>query len=86
MDEFAIMNASKEAIPEMGGDVVFVTTYGSEDESTKQEITSDPLWQQLEAVQEGRVYEVSDDLWMLGIGYTAVNGVVDDLTRYLVED
>ena len=86
VDEFAIMNTSKEAIPEMGGDRVFVTTYGSEDESTKQEITSDPLWQQLEAVQEGRVYEVSDDLWMLGIGYTAADGVVDDLARYLVED
>jgi iron complex transport system substrate-binding protein len=85
VEDFAIMNASAEYIPEMGGDVIFVTTYGPEEESTKQEITSDPLWQQLEAVQQGRVYEVSDDLWMLGIGYTAANGVVDDLTRYLVE-
>ena len=84
MEEFAIMNASKELIPEMGGDVVFITTYGPEDESTEQKITSDPLWQQLEAVQQDRVYEVSDDLWMLGIGYTAANGVVDDLTQYLV--
>ena len=68
----------------MGGDVVFVTTYGLEEEFTKAEITGDPLWQQLEAVQQGWVYEVSDDLWMLGIGYTAANGVVDDLTRYLI--
>ncbi len=82
VEDFAITNASAELIPEMGGDVIFVTTYGPEEESTKQEIVNAPLWQQLEAVQQGRVYEVPDDLWMLGIGYTAANGVVDDLTKY----
>lgn len=85
VDDFAIMNASKEIIPKMGGDVIFVTIYGPEDETTKQSIVSDPLWQKLDAVQQNRVYEVSDDLWMLGIGYTAANGVVDDLTQYLVK-
>ena len=83
VEEFAIRNASKELIPEMGGDALFVTTFGPEEESTEQEITGDPLWQKLEAVQQGRVYEVSDDLWMLGIGYTAANGVLDDLTEHL---
>ncbi len=86
VDEFAIKNASAEYIPEMGGDVIFVATYGPEEETTKEEILNDPLWQQLEAVQQGRVYEVSDDLWMLGIGYTAANGVIDDLTQYLVKE
>lgn len=71
VDEFAILNASEEFIPKMGGDAIFVAVYGPEEETTRQQITSDPLWQELEAVQEGRVYEVSDDLWMLGIGYTA---------------
>ncbi|MEW6635971.1 MAG: iron-siderophore ABC transporter substrate-binding protein [Actinomycetota bacterium] len=85
VEEFAILNASKEFIPKMGGDVIFVTVYGPEDETTKEEITSDPLWRQLEAVQEDQVYEVSDDLWMLGIGYTAANGVIDGLTKHLVE-
>jgi iron complex transport system substrate-binding protein len=86
VDDFAILNASAEFIPDMGGDVIFTTVYGPEEDSTKQEITSDPLWRQLEAVQEGRVYEVSDDLWMLGIGYTAANGVLDDLEQYIVEE
>jgi iron complex transport system substrate-binding protein len=85
VEEFAILNASEELIPKMGGDAIFVTVYGPEDETTRQKITSDPLWQKLEAVREGRVYEVSDDLWMLGIGYTAANGVIDDLTHHLVE-
>jgi iron complex transport system substrate-binding protein len=85
VDDFAITNASAELIPDMGGDVIFVTAYGPEEETTKSEILNDPLWQQLEAVQQGRVHEVSDDLWMLGIGYTAANGVVDDLTKYLAD-
>lgn len=86
VDEFAILEASKEAIPDMGGDVIFTTVYGSEEDTAKEEVTSDPLWQQLEAVEEGRVYEVSDDLWMLGIGYTAANGVLDDLERYILDE
>ncbi len=85
VEEFAILNASEEFIPKMGGDAVFVTVYGPEEETTREEITSDPLWRGLEAVREGRVYEVSDDLWMLGIGYTAAGGVIDDLTRHLAE-
>jgi iron complex transport system substrate-binding protein len=85
VEEFAILNVSEELIPKMGGDVVFTTVYGPQDETTQKKITSDPLWQKLEAVQQGRVYEVSDDLWMLGIGYTAAEGVIDDLDRYLVQ-
>jgi iron complex transport system substrate-binding protein len=84
VDEFALTNLSPELIPEIGGDVIFVMSYGPEDETTRATITSNPLWQTLSAVQEGRVYEVSDGLWMLGIGYTAANGVIDDLERFLV--
>ncbi len=85
VEEFALLNVSAEFIPKMGGDVIFVTVYADEKDTAKAKITSDPLWQKLEAVREGRVYEVSDDLWMLGLGYTAAHGVMDDLEKYLVE-
>lgn len=85
VEEFAILSASAEAIPDMGGDAIFVTAYGPEDDTTRQSITSDPLWQKLAAVRQDRVYEVSDDLWMLGIGPTAANGVLDDLGEHLAE-
>lgn len=85
VEEFALLNVSAEFIPKMGGDVIFVTVYADEEDTAKEEITSDPLWQKLEAVQEDRVYEVSDDLWMLGLGYTAADGVMDDLEKHLVE-
>lgn len=86
VEDFAILNASQELIPKMGGDVIFTTVYGPEKDSTLEDITGDPLWRQLEAVQQDRVYAVSDDLWMLGIGYTAAGGVVADLNEYLVEE
>jgi iron complex transport system substrate-binding protein len=85
VDEFALLNVSAEFIPKMGGDAIFVTVYGAEKDTAKARITSDPLWQELEAVREDRVYEVSDDLWMLGLGYTAADGVMDDLEKHLVE-
>ena len=85
VDEFAILNVSQEQIPQMDGDAVFVTVYGVPEDSTEEKITSDPLWQKLDAVKQDRVYEVSDDLWMLGIGPTAAVGVVDDLEKHLVE-
>lgn len=84
-DEFAMLNVSEEAIPDMDGDVIFTTVYGNADETAREDITSSPLWQELDAVQQGRVYEVSDDTWMLGIGYTAADEVLDDLFRYVPE-
>jgi len=85
VDEFAILNVSEEEIPKMDGDAVFVTVYGAPEDSTEEKITSDPLWQKLEAVRQDRVYQVSDDLWMLGIGPTAAKGVVEDLEKHLAE-
>ena len=67
----------------MGGDAIFVSVYGPEDETTREKITSDPLWRKLQAVRQDRAHEVSDDLWMLGIGPTAAGGVLDDLEKHL---
>lgn len=53
-EEFAILNASEELIPKMGGDAIFVIVYWPED--------------------------------VLDIGYTATNGVVDDLERHLLRE
>ena len=78
------LEANKEQIGDLNADVMFVSTYGPAEETPVEEFQGDPLWSGLEVVQGGRVYEVPDDLWMLGIGYTAANGVVDDLSRYLV--
>jgi iron complex transport system substrate-binding protein len=82
--EFA-EEATKERIPDMDGTHMFVTSYGPSEDTAMAEFQSDPLWSQHQVVQQGNVYEVSDDYWMLGIGILAANQVVDDLFTYFVQ-
>ncbi|HEY0603457.1 MAG TPA: iron-siderophore ABC transporter substrate-binding protein [Herpetosiphonaceae bacterium] len=76
---------SKERIPDMDGDVMFVTTFGPGDETALTTFESDPLWSQLGVVKADKVYAVPDDYWMLGIGILAANRVVDDLFTHLAQ-
>lgn len=76
---------SLEKIPEMDGDVIFVSFYGQTEEKFK-ELLAHPLWARNRAVQAGRVYQVNDDIWQSGIGITAANLVIDDLYTYLIKE
>ncbi|PSO86997.1 MAG: iron-siderophore ABC transporter substrate-binding protein [Cyanobacteria bacterium QS_5_48_63] len=75
---------SKERLDAADGDVIFVWTLGNESESALKKLRSDPLWSQLSAVQEGRVYEVPG--YWIGRGPIAANAVIDDLFKYLVKE
>ncbi|WP_202080853.1 ABC transporter substrate-binding protein [Caldalkalibacillus salinus] len=86
-DEFAD-EVTKERIPEMEGDVLFYFTYETgegEATSTEEEWTSDPLWQNLEVVQEGNVHKVSDTIWNTAGGVLAANLLLDDLNAFFLE-
>jgi iron complex transport system substrate-binding protein len=80
---------SHERIPDADGDVIFLWTYGTnnqisrEAESHKAALKADPLWSTFKAVQQGRVYEVPE--YWSGGGPIAANAVLDDLFKYLVE-
>lgn len=77
---------SEEVIDKADGDAVFVVV-GDWDAKIDEVLTSlkaDPLWLKLEAVQQGKVYEVPD--YWLGSGAIAANAVLDDLFEYLLED
>jgi len=50
-----------------------------------EKLEGDPLWSQLEAVQQGNIYQVNGSYW-IGTGPIAANLVIDDLFRYLVEE
>ena len=69
--------------PVADGDVVFSTTYGDPADTDSAAVTGGELWQRLGAVQAGEAHEVSDEVWMLGIGATAGGLVLDDLERLL---
>jgi iron complex transport system substrate-binding protein len=81
--EETFVEISPEQISKADGDVVYVTTYGPDSGTAVAKVTGGPLWQRLGAVRSGDVHTVSDDLWMLGIGVTAANKVLDDLERTL---
>jgi len=82
---------SKEQLSLADGDVIFVwnhTNTEQERRKTKsviQELQVDPLWSKLEAVQQGKVYQVNGGHW-IGSGPIAANLVIDDLFRYLLEE
>jgi iron complex transport system substrate-binding protein len=80
---------SREKISDIDGDVIFLWTYGHQDEvlqqaqTEKEKLKTDPLWSTLTAVQQDRVYEVSG--YWIGDGPIAANAVIDDLFKYLIE-
>lgn len=84
VEDFAA-TISAEQLEMADADMIFTTHYGPADDTTKSELTNNPLWGELGAVQAGDVYEVPDDHWMLGIGIGAANLVLDDIGTLLLE-
>lgn len=76
---------SKEVIDRADGDGVFViiTSWNQKAQDLLASLKADPLWSKLEAVEQGKVYEVGD--YWIGNGVIAANAVLDDLFEYLVE-
>jgi len=79
---------SKERLQDADGDVIFLWAFGDTAQAQQRaqaklaELQADPLWSQLEAVKQGKVYEVPD--YWIGGGPIAANRVLDDLFKYLV--
>lgn len=80
---------SRELLGQADGDVIFLWTGENTAEATAtaqqklEMLQQDPLWQQLKAVQAGRVYTVPS--YWIGSGPIAANAILDDLFTYLVE-
>ncbi|MEM7335902.1 MAG: iron-siderophore ABC transporter substrate-binding protein [Chloroflexota bacterium] len=84
-DDFALYLQDLESIPQMDGDLMFMTTYGLEEDTDKPTFLGSPLWQQLDVAQSGEIYEVDDSYWMLGIGIIAANQILDDFEAILLD-
>lgn len=50
------------------------------------EVTSNPIWQALPAVQVGNTYCGSAEHWLSFGGLASANRVLDDVERYLTEE
>ncbi len=77
---------SLEWIPKMGGDVILVISFMDGDSlELVEDLKRSPLWSQLEAVKQVKVYPVNAEHWYGGDIVTA-NLVLDDLFKYLLDE
>ena len=74
---------SEEKLPEADGDVIFLAAYYDSDRAYLDRIVERPLWKQLKAVQQNRVYVVDAETWRGG-NLLAAHAIIDDLYQYLV--
>jgi iron complex transport system substrate-binding protein len=80
-DIWGIKLTSKESIPEMNADVFFI--FMTEDEEavqkTYEEWTNHPLWENLDAVKNDKVYRVDQVAWNMAGGVIAANIMLDQI-------
>lgn len=81
-EDWGVKLASKENIPQMDADILFDQTSLSRDDGRldlRKEWTEHPLWQNLRAVRNDRVYEVDTAVWNNGSGPLAAVEMLEDL-------
>lgn len=81
-DEYSMMELSPEQFEQIDGDVVFYANPGGDPSATTMGTVTE-LWGSLPGVASGRAFEVEDETWMIGIGVTGANIVLDQLEEHL---
>lgn len=81
-DGFAV-EISPEQVDRADADVIYYSSYGDPDASGEDAAVGGPLWEDLTAVRENRAFPVNDQLWFLGIGYTAAEQILDEIQETL---
>jgi iron complex transport system substrate-binding protein len=74
---------SSEQLTSADADIVLFSSYGGAEDSGEAAVVAGPLWPRLGAVADGRAYAVEDDVFFTGIGLTAANLIIEDLTDRL---
>ncbi|MCD7109409.1 iron-siderophore ABC transporter substrate-binding protein [Rhizobium sp. DKSPLA3] len=79
-----------EELANLDGDVLlYVSASGFEigpDDALEKQVTGNPLWQLLPAVQAGRAHRVDRGPWQSFHGIGSANRILDDVERYIVAD
>lgn len=90
-DEFAIKGITKEQIPNMDGDYLFYftsdkdTDKNNEGTTLAKEWTEDPLFKQLQASKDNKVFQVDEVIWNTAGGIKAANLMLDDIEKYFLK-
>ncbi|WP_130798278.1 ABC transporter substrate-binding protein [Streptomyces otsuchiensis] len=80
-----MVEISSEQIDLADADVLYYSSYGDAATSGEGAMVGSPLWEGMTAVSEGRAHHIDDELWFLGIGYTAAEEVLRQLAETLPE-
>jgi len=77
-----------EELANLDGDILlYVSASGFEsgpDDALEKEVTGNPLWQLLPAVQAGRAHRVDRATWQSFHGIASAHRVLDDIERYIL--
>ncbi|MED1624315.1 iron-siderophore ABC transporter substrate-binding protein [Bacillus pseudomycoides] len=90
-DDFAIKGVTKEQIPNMDGDYLFYFTSdkdankNNEGNTIAKEWTEDPLFKQLQASKNNKVFGVDEVIWNTAGGIKAANLMLDDIEKYFLK-
>ncbi|WP_088103572.1 ABC transporter substrate-binding protein [Halalkalibacter urbisdiaboli] len=79
-DEWGVQLTDKESIPEMNADVFYI--FNEDDEAVKKSFedwTNHPLWANLDAVKNEKVFMVDEVTWNMAGGIIAANLMLDDI-------
>ncbi|WGP11817.1 iron-siderophore ABC transporter substrate-binding protein [Streptomyces sp. SH5] len=78
-------DVSPEKIDLADTGVIFHSTYGDPKKAKETQTTGSGLWKNMDAVKNGRVFAVDDQLWIQGIGYTAADKILGELHKSLTK-
>ncbi|MEA5569263.1 iron-siderophore ABC transporter substrate-binding protein [Anabaena sp. UHCC 0399] len=83
------MSIGNELIEQADGDVIFIWTAENDAKGNQtaqyklEQLKLSPLWKNLKAVRENKVYLVPQ--YWIGSGMLAANAIIDDLFKYLID-
>ncbi|KIQ00310.1 iron ABC transporter permease [Agrobacterium tumefaciens] len=89
-DDTIVKRPDWEELGNLDGDVLlYVSASGFEsgpDDALEKQVTENPLWQLLPAVQAGRTHRVNRGPWQSFHGIGSANRILDDVERYILVD
>lgn len=78
---------SREDLNSLDGDIIFLIHSAQGSGSlTVEEFTADPIWSQLNAVQQNQIYQVNGESWIAGRSIQAAHKILDDIAQVLLEN
>ncbi|WP_246658191.1 iron-siderophore ABC transporter substrate-binding protein [Rhizobium sp. FKY42] len=87
-DDTIVKRPDWEELANLDGDVLFyVSASGFDsgpDDALEKQVTENPLWQLLPAVQAGRAYRVDRGPWQSFHGISSANRILDDVERFIL--